>query len=61
MRGKGGWRSALDKCGELCVIIGTIGHILMPELCADSWDLKWIYQKLVSLNKFNAVKLLPAR
>lgn len=52
MRGKGGWKSALEECGELCVIIITIGRLLLPELCADSWGLKWICQELVSLNKF---------
>ena len=46
MRGRGGWKCALEKCGELCVT--TIGVLTMLVLYADSWDLKWMYQGEVS-------------
>ena len=46
MRGRGGWRCALEKCGELCVMIA--GAETMLVWCADSWDLKWMYLGRVS-------------
>ena len=32
-----GWRSASMDCGEQCVMMDGIP--MMPELCADSWDI----------------------
>ena len=46
MRGRGGWKCALEKCGELCVT--TVGALTMLVWCADNWDLKWMYQGHVS-------------
>ena len=47
-RGRGGWKCALEKCGELCV--NTVGALTMLVWCADNWDLKWMYQGHVSLS-----------
>ena len=33
---KAEWRSASMECGGQCVMI--TGILVMPELCADSWD-----------------------
>ena len=46
MRGKGGWKCVLEKCGGLCVII--VGVPVMLVWCAGSWDLKLIHQGDVS-------------
>ena len=32
-----GWRSVSMDCGEQCVMMDGIA--MMPELCADSWDI----------------------
>ena len=32
-----GWRSASMECGEQCVIVA--GITMMPESCADNWDM----------------------
>ena len=34
-----GLRSALMECGEQCAIMA--GITMMPQLCADSWDI-WV-------------------
>ena len=47
MRGRGGWKSVLQKCGGPCVII--VGTPMMLVWCAGSLDLKWMYQGDVSL------------
>ena len=33
----GEWRSASMECGEECVMVA--GVTIMPELCADNWDM----------------------
>ena len=39
-RGREGWRCALEKYGELCVILIIIGATVFFVWRADSWDLK---------------------
>ena len=40
MIGRGGWRCALEECGELCVMIA--GTPVMLVWCAGSWASKWM-------------------
>ena len=48
MRGKGGWKYVLEKCGGLCVMM--VGAPMMLVWCADSWDLRWMHQGDVSFS-----------
>ena len=48
MRGRGGWRCALEECGGQCVMM--VGIPTMPGWYADSWGMKWMYQGHVSFN-----------
>ena len=45
-RGKGGWRCALERCGELCVV----GAIVLLVWCADSSDSKWTKEQVCLMN-----------
>ena len=53
MRGRGGWKYALEKFGELCVII--VGAPVMLVWCAGSWDLKWTVEHVRSSQ--NSIRL----